>query len=92
MLGPPLKSPLKKLCFGGSGISLGEKRFPIISGIISFMADEMVNFWISAGDVKYIPWPLVLKESVRAILEKKKFLSIHQTNKNSRQSLGIFGV
>ena len=71
MLGPPVKRPLKKLCFGGSGISLVWNSMPDILAIVSLESEEMVNFEISDGDDKYSPWPLVLNVKVRAILSIK---------------------
>jgi len=69
---PPLKRFLKKLSFGASGASQGRNKSPSISFKLSQNPTQIVNFWISHGEHKYMPWPKLLKQNVRAILRSIK--------------------
>src|ERR1700679_2830411 len=76
-LGPPPKSPLKKLCLGASGSSLLIQVAPIISGMLSRNADDIVNLVNSEANARYMPCPFVLKQIVRAILLPKNQHEAH---------------
>uniref|UniRef100_A0A6M2DB72 Putative secreted protein n=1 Tax=Rhipicephalus microplus TaxID=6941 RepID=A0A6M2DB72_RHIMP len=68
ILGPPPNRPLKKPCFGASGISLFKNMVPSISCKLAQKSEEMVNFCNSDGEHKNIPCPFLLKQKVLAIL------------------------
>lgn len=84
--GMPPNKPFKNDCFGGSGNSLDPvNTVPTILANIWQKADDIVNLVSSDGEDMYIPWPFVLKNSVRAILNggHKKWLL--PPNHNIRQ-------